>query len=243
MKDNERGAIVVEASISLTTFIFLIYTILSIINICFAQAKIGVAINCAAKEISQYSYLYSLTGINDMKKDAYDKGELANGAVDDVVSGVEAIFSEIAKGQNGSIDPSSAYETGKNAYNSIKSGVGTVAEDPSKFILSAAYSAGSDLFDDRMGDAAAALAKNLVKKNLVTSSDGNCESLLKYCGIVPVGGSYFNGLNFEKTEIFAEKTNEIRIAVSYEIRVIRLLDIDITYKFEQCGRTEAWSIR
>lgn len=36
---NEQGAIVVEATISLTAFMFLIVTILTVINICYAQAK------------------------------------------------------------------------------------------------------------------------------------------------------------------------------------------------------------
>jgi hypothetical protein len=35
-----------------------IFIILSIITICYAQAKIGTALNAAAKEISQYTYLY-----------------------------------------------------------------------------------------------------------------------------------------------------------------------------------------
>lgn len=33
---NEQGAIVVEATISLTAFMFLIVTILTVINICYA---------------------------------------------------------------------------------------------------------------------------------------------------------------------------------------------------------------
>lgn len=33
-KDNERGAIVVEATISLTAFVFAIFTILTLVNYC-----------------------------------------------------------------------------------------------------------------------------------------------------------------------------------------------------------------
>lgn len=36
---DERGAIVVEATISFTTFIFLLYIIYSIVDICYIQAK------------------------------------------------------------------------------------------------------------------------------------------------------------------------------------------------------------
>lgn len=55
---NQDGAIVVEATISLTAFMFLIVTILTIINICYAQAKIGVAINTTAKEFYAYPQCY-----------------------------------------------------------------------------------------------------------------------------------------------------------------------------------------
>ena len=64
-KHNERGAIVVEATLSLTAFVFAIFTILMLVNIYFIQAKMSVALNSAAKEISQYSYLYYAFGINE----------------------------------------------------------------------------------------------------------------------------------------------------------------------------------
>ena len=37
MKKNENGAIIVEASIMLPLFMFAIITVLSIVNICYAQ--------------------------------------------------------------------------------------------------------------------------------------------------------------------------------------------------------------
>ena len=52
-KENENGAIVVEATISLSVFIFVIFTILSIVNICYIQAKMSTALDTAAREISQ----------------------------------------------------------------------------------------------------------------------------------------------------------------------------------------------
>ena len=64
-KDNERGAIVVEATLSLTAFVFTIFTILTLVNVYFIQAKMSVALNAASKEISQYSYLYYALCINE----------------------------------------------------------------------------------------------------------------------------------------------------------------------------------
>ena len=53
MKKKENGAIIVEATLVLPFFMFAIITVLSIVNISFAQAKIGTALNETAKEISQ----------------------------------------------------------------------------------------------------------------------------------------------------------------------------------------------
>ena len=73
---EERGSVTIEATISLSAFMFAIVTILTIVNICIVQAKMSYAINATAKEISQYSYLYSLTGLNDSQKNLYEKGKL-----------------------------------------------------------------------------------------------------------------------------------------------------------------------
>lgn len=240
VKKDERGAVVVEATIALTTFIFVIYTILTLVNICFAQAKIGIAVNCAAKEISQYTYLYSLTGVNKLKTDAKAEGEKADGAVTDIVSGIETMYDLIGNGSTEITEEK--VNSGKDAYDKIKSGTKTVIDDPKEFILSCAYSVGSDATDELVGTAFGSLAKVLVKKNLVTTENGNCEALLKYMRVVPNGNSYFDGISFSGTEVFPGNTNTVKIVASYDISVIKLLDIDFKFHFCLCGKTEAWSI-
>ena len=54
---SERGAIVVEATASLMIFMFAIYTVLSVIQICYAQERIAIAMNSATKQIAQCSHL------------------------------------------------------------------------------------------------------------------------------------------------------------------------------------------
>lgn len=50
---TESGSVTIEATISLSAFMFAIVTILTIVNICIAQARIAYAINTTAKEISE----------------------------------------------------------------------------------------------------------------------------------------------------------------------------------------------
>lgn len=71
---KESGSVTIEATISLSSFMFAIVTILTIVNICVVQAKMSYAINTTAKEISQYSYLYSLTGLNNSQDMLYKAG-------------------------------------------------------------------------------------------------------------------------------------------------------------------------
>ncbi len=240
MKKNERGAVVVEASIAFSVFIFAIFIIYSMVTVCLAQAKINVAVNCAAKEISQYCYLYSLTDLPSMQKDAADKAGLANGAVDSVVGGIEAMYDAIGNAPNSSL--SDTYNSGKAAYDRIQSGVDTVIEDPKEFILSAAYSAGTSLANDGLGAAGGMLAKAMVKKNLVTAKGGSVEAYLKQLGVVPNGGSYFNGISFEGTEVYPSGEPIIQIVASFDVSVIRLLDTDVKFHICVCGKTKAWSV-
>ena len=64
MRNNrDKGAIVVEASIALPVYVFVIFTILSIVNICYAQAKVQVALNSAVRQFSEMTYVAYAGGI------------------------------------------------------------------------------------------------------------------------------------------------------------------------------------
>lgn len=248
MKDKERGAIVIEATIGLTAFIFFVFTLLTIIDVCLAQAKIGVAVNTAAKELSQYCYLYSITGVQKLSESANEKGKTFDGTVDEVSEGIETVYNEIGKVENGDINAQSIKNTGKTAYDKFKSAGNTVMDDPKEFILSALYASGNDIFEFFKNQAGAQLVKVLVKKNLKTSADGSVEGFLKYCRVVPRNGSYFDGLDFSGTEIFPagmegiKKNGVIKIYCEYDISLIKLLNHDITFHLSSRGQTIAWSV-
>lgn len=250
MKKNEKGAVIIEATIALTSFMLFVYLLLTVVNICLAQAKIGVAVNAAAKELSQYCYLYSLTGLDKMSAVAEEKGKLADGVVDNVAEGIETLYDEIGNVKSGSSSVGSALNSGKSAYNSFKNGATTIANDPKEFILSAIYASGNDLFEKGKNSVGAMLAKNLVKKNLrsntvSTNIDESVESFLRFCRVVPSGTSYIDGLDFQRTEIMPQGTDNnlvIKIFADYDIRIVRLLGVDYTVHLSACGKTQAWAV-
>lgn len=94
---SERGMVSIEASIALTAFLFMFLMIFSIITICRAQAKIQVAINNTAQEISQYSYIYGLSGLDkslaSFQQEADETKSEINGLVGNTVEVFESIQS------------------------------------------------------------------------------------------------------------------------------------------------------
>lgn len=124
--NREKGAIVVDATISLTAFVFAIFAILSIVDIAFVQAKMGVALNTAAKEVSQYSYLYYKFNLNtyrsELSKSAEESRELINrtidgiGEVSNVLSDVSDTVGEVKQGVN---QASQAINQSQNVSQSI----------------------------------------------------------------------------------------------------------------------------
>jgi len=240
MMKNERGAVVVEASIAFSTFIFTIFVMYSMVNICLAQAKINVAVNCAAKEISQYSYLYSLTGIPGIHADVHEEGELANGSVSNVVGGIEAMYDAIGNAPDTGLEKT--YDTGKAAYEQMKSGVDTALDDPKAFILSMAYSLGDSGANAGLDWLAESLGKVMVKKNLVSEKGGSVDGYLKSMGVVRGEKGYFDGISFQGSEFFPSGEPVIKIVASFDVSVMRLLNTDIKFHICVCGQTKPWAV-
>ncbi len=71
--NSEKGMVTIEATIALTTFLFAFMMIFSIITICRVQAKMQVALNNTAQEISQYSYIYGIMGKDEYGNCLLDK--------------------------------------------------------------------------------------------------------------------------------------------------------------------------
>lgn len=63
---EEKGAVIIEASIVLPLFMFMMITLYSIIQIAYVQARITVALDCSAKELAQYAHVFYSTGMNEI---------------------------------------------------------------------------------------------------------------------------------------------------------------------------------
>lgn len=253
---EESGVIIIEATLSLTAFVFSIIMILSIVNLCVAQSRISYAINTTAREISQYSYLYSLTGLNDRQSELYNAGVDGTSGAVSILSDINTVYNEIEKLGNTGLSSEDNISDILNAWDDVKTSAGKItsagssieskiseiASDPKNLLFGIAKLAASETFDlvkSRL--IAAPLAKTMCKRHLVDEKDGDVEAFLQHCGVVPSSsGSYLNGLDFNHSELFPYGSDVIRINVQYDVKVVALLPINVTYHFNQTAITHGW---
>lgn len=255
--NKENGAIVIEATISLTAFMFAIVTLLTIVNICTVQARIGYALNITAKEISQYSYLYSLTGLNNRQSEIYEAGVEQTQDINKILTDVNTVYNEIQNlGETGQKSPENiddimnAWDSINSSADNIESAAGSIGEslksiasDPKNLIFGIAKLGASEAFDMAKSKLIAApLAKTMIQRHLVDEKGGNVEAYLKNLGVVPSGsGKYIDGLDFSESTLFPNGTDVITLNVQYDVKVITLLPIDFTFHFCQSAVTCGWS--
>lgn len=172
MKKEEKGSVVIEATLSLTTFMFIIITILSLVNICVAQAKIGIALNQSAEELSQFLYIYGLSGLNQIQADLYDETAQTRAQISGLEEGLTDSIQTIKDFgsnntlSNGDID---AIKEGigslKNNYTKMDEIVEQIknTEDKSEWIKSLVKVAGNEGFEFIKGAGGGAIAKGLMQ--------------------------------------------------------------------------------
>lgn len=254
-KRKENGSVTIEATISLTAFMFAIITILTIVNICIVQARIANAINTTAMEVSQFSYLYSLTGFPESEGKLAKAGRESGDKIGSMLSDINTVFNEVENlGETGNVseddipDISGAWseavgsaEAIEAAGSSLENTFMEIAENPKQLIFGIAKLAASESLEAVKSAVAAPLFKAMSSRHLVNKQGGDPEEYLKHLGVVPdASGSYMGGLDFSNSALFPYGTGIIVINVSYDVKVIALLPIDFTFHFNQTAITHGW---
>lgn len=249
IKAQENGSVTIEATIALSAFMFAIVTVLTIVNIYIVQARISYAINQTAKEISQYSYLYALTGINEAHGNIVENGKQDTEAATQLLEDLNEVYNEIeglaSSGKSSDIDIASVgeqWENVKTGSEAIYNDIEDIAQDPKSVIFGVAKLAAGGAMDMAKSRLIAEpLSKALCKKHLVSTKDGDVEASLKFYGVVPTGtGSYYDALDFSNSSLFPNGSNEIIVNVVYDVKIIALLPIDFSFTFNQTAITHGW---
>ncbi len=80
---KQSGAVIVEASLALPFFMFAIYIMLSIIQMAYAQTRMAVALDAAAKQLAEYTHIYFVLGADEVFT---GKGGVSSGLANDVAT-------------------------------------------------------------------------------------------------------------------------------------------------------------
>lgn len=256
-KNNQDGAVTIEATIALTSFLFMFIMIYSIVTVCRTQAKIQVAINSTAKELSQYSYVYSITGLHDamtnLQNSAQGTKDDANalaGDIADVFSGIQSIggaeveFGDV-EGMMESWDSiSNDLQATGASLTSAQERITAMAEDPQKLLFGMAKLFASEGYEVAKSAAAEAVSRVLTQKHLKRSENDTAEAFCQAAGILPGTyfgkQTYFNGIDFSHSTLFPYGSDEITIVANYKMKLIQLLPIPFEFHFTQTAVTKGW---
>lgn len=244
-KDRERGAVIVEGIISLTTFMFAIFTILSIVNICYIQARMSNALNTAAKEISQYSYFYYKFGIDQLEAGLSQSEDVkkSRGMADNTVEGIGALMDNLTKANNdlqsGDFDGlvKAIQDSRTNVDGMVDEWADAIAKDPKGLVIGMGKMLGNELAQEGKSLLCEVLAKAFMKKNLKAYPEDDPERFLHAYRVV--GG--MKGLDFDYTTFLQDGvSNEIQIVMTYDVRVLEFFNLDFDFTFRQCVKATAW---
>ena len=214
---REGGAIIIEATIALTTFMFAIISILFVSHICYAQAKIGTVIDGVSKDLSEFSYIYSITGLADKQSKLSSEASQAQKGIDDVMDNLDSLADTVSN------------------LKTVGSSLVNDSEMQSSMLA---------LIKNEAANKAESLATSLLVKQFAKSrlsgTSSDCETVLKNLGVQKTAGSYLDSIDFGDSVFCVNGSAEIKVVARYSVKLITLLNVDITYDICQCAPTKAW---
>lgn len=245
MRKKEKGAASIEATISLTLFVFVIMAIYMLINYCLVQAKVSYAINTTAKEMSQYTYFYHVFGLDDLDaKLASGKSQAVEtfSSFNKLLGDSEAEITEIKESPVDYFDTVLAGEKTEDlteVYGQIQdvsSKITDVVNDPVEFMKSMASLAGEEVWEHVKSNVIAApLAKGMTRRHFGNSAE-SADAYLEGLGVV----DGFDGLNFNMTTMFEDASDDIKIVVYYNVDLATVFPFDLNVSICQQASTRAW---
>lgn len=265
---GQRGSITIEASISLTFFLFAMICILFAIRTSRVQTAIQYSLDMAAQDISQYTYLYYASGVYDLEQEIKTAGESASETMnkgvehlDQMAVGVETALSTVKDGgktltQLGDEDYSANLESLKTKWSTLKQDGAVVQEQAGK--IKDAVKA--------MKDDASAIKESPVAfaKSLAAFATGEGMDMLKgpllgmlygramcekYIGNGADADQWLKrmnvvdgmeGLNFAWSSVLDGTSQDVNLVVTYKVKVFPGVLDGIEATFAQSASTRAW---
>ncbi len=217
-RKSEKGAVIVEGTMSLAIFMFLMFSIYSVIQIAYCQERVAIAMDVATKEVSEFAHVYFLMEIDEAMSGPGKSSELASKVANNQIVD---FLKEIAETYEGS----------------------TVGEY-SKTFQEALQSFDGDsiggIITNHVGEKTVEL---LMRKNLNAGSGTDVEAFKKKYHIV---GDFDLGrstvFNNGSAESKGKYTTDLFMVCEYDIEVpiLEFFNIKKTFHMRHCSYTQAW---
>lgn len=178
---NEKGAVIIEAAIALPVFMFMMFTIYSVIQMAYVQARMTIAVDAATKELAEYAHVYYATGLNNS------------------MTGSGGASSEMAN------EVSEFLMTVGNGLGSVNSELGQFVGE------AGAAMSGDSLADLAKYGVGQALGEQMMKKNMVSGTGDNAEAFMKRNRIKNFNMNNSRFLEKESKDIFLTANYDIQV--------------------------------
>lgn len=198
---GKRGSLTIEASISYPIFLMVIVTMLYIMRIVYVHGLVQHAVSQTAKELSMYTYIYQVTGLNEAYGDLQDSVSGRTDQFNQDVGNVVSLYESFGSGDFGG-----SYEGTTNPMDILKN-IGSVMVGEWSADLN------NQFFD--------AVVRPMMAGYIGADSKGNsADSRLKALRVI--GG--LKGLDLSSSSFF-EDGKTVDIVVCYTIDPLFPIDI------------------
>ncbi|NLM26603.1 MAG: hypothetical protein GX211_00290 [Clostridiaceae bacterium] len=222
-----RGSATVEAAVILPVIIIVFISILSIIRIAGTYDRVQYALNQVAADLSQYSYLYTVLGLQEGHDEIIDDIENAKNeffkqqnVINTFYGTIQSITGDISfTGQENDINAliglvDNIQNIG-NSYDDLSAQIEKVLTDPMGELRIIALALSDKLFSGSKTELFSIVSKSIMKEKLSNSLSITVSDLEKNLGIK--GG--INGLDFSRSSFLDDKQT-IDLVVEYTVKPV-----------------------
>lgn len=235
-QSDQRGSIVVEASIALVVFIGIMAFMINLTNVYMVHDRIQYALTQTVRELSTYSYLYSASGLQDAHDSFIDKAETEAKSVNDSARDLNTLWDSVNTLANtfgdaksdltgGDLDfdelqsdLDSLIEAGEDTVdNTIQAGSSllSLAKDPKQTAIAFLYLGAQGALEyGKSRLILVPLASALAPKYIADGDGRDADAFLKAYGVQ----DGWDGLDFGESRLFYDGKT-IDLIVEYDISV------------------------
>lgn len=230
-RNREQGSITLEASIFLVLFIVFYMAMMGLIQIARAQVILQYAANETAREISQYSYVLTKTGIVDKRVSTSSQAAAFTANATQLLDDIEKVGNTLSTGEGLGELPGTIEQAGQHAE-SLLGDTDALMDN----IFSLIKTKGTDMLSSLVIEE---LVKGVVKEQIEGMSAKGADTYLQDLGIDGgIEGMDFSGSRWANAS--SGGLPELEVSIIYTIDFhLGIIELE-PRTFKVCAKTALW---